>query len=79
MSIIFFPIILAEGYTKGFSEWMIYGTASGRVWKHHGATAKGLMIIKSRSQGTPGGPHGRQGDCPPGGGHFADVHYIKDP
>jgi hypothetical protein len=30
MNIIFFPIIPAEGYTKGFGGWKIYSTASGK-------------------------------------------------
>lgn len=70
MHIIFFPIILAEGYTKGFSGQKIYSTASGKTQKHHGANAKGLMIIKSRNQGTPGGLHSRHRDSPPRGRHF---------
>lgn len=42
MNIIFFPIILAERYTKGVSGWKIYSTASGKPGNTMGQLQKVL-------------------------------------
>lgn len=54
MNIIFFPIILAEGYTEGLGGGRLIAPlleSLGTPW----ATTKGLAVIKSRNQGVPGG------------------------
>lgn len=54
MNIIFLPVILAEEYIEGFGGGRLIAqllVSLGTPW----ATTKGLVVIKSRSQGFPGG------------------------
>jgi hypothetical protein len=79
MNIIFFPIILAEGDTEGLGGGRLIAPLLESL-RTPWATTKGLVVIKSKNPGVPGGLyHELRTASWRKALLLMPVHYVKNP